>query len=72
VPNILFTAEQDQYLQLAQTSAYYKGLREGVKLYAHWRDGVEYVGTTGRRLSEALAEIDQMEQDVFKRFEIKE
>lgn len=72
MPNILFTAEQDQYLQLSQSRAYYKGLREGVKLYAHWRDGVEYVGTTGRRLSEALAEIDQMEHDVFKRFEIKE
>ncbi|NBT49382.1 MAG: hypothetical protein EBT07_16490 [Actinobacteria bacterium] len=72
MPNILFTAEQDQYLQLTQSRAYYKGLREGVKLYAHWRDGAEYVGTTGRRLSEALAEIDQMEQDVFKRFEIKE
>ena len=70
MPNILFTAEQDQYLQLAQSRAYYKGLREGIKLYAYWQDGVEHVGTTGRRLSEALAEIDQMEYDVYKRFSI--
>jgi hypothetical protein len=68
---INFTPEQDQYLQLAQSRAYYKGLREGIKLYAYWQDGVEHVGTTGRRLSEALAEIDQIEQDVYKRFSIQ-
>jgi hypothetical protein len=54
---ITFAPEQDQYLQLAQTRAYYQGLRDGVIRYAHWRDGTQHVGTTGLTLSDALAEI---------------
>ena len=57
-----FTSEQDQYLQLAQTRAYYMGLREGVQRFSWWRDGVQYIGTTGRTLKEAIADIDQEEQ----------
>jgi len=30
--------------------------KEGVTLYAWWRDGVQYVGTCGRTLKEALTE----------------
>jgi hypothetical protein len=36
--------------------AYAQGKRDGITLYAHWKDGVQYVGTCGRTLSEALAE----------------
>lgn len=64
-----FTPEQDQYLQLAQTRAYYQGLREGVIMYAHWRDGVQYVGTTGRTLEAALAGIHQEEAEILARFQ---
>ena len=67
-----FTPEQDQYLQLAQTRAYYQGLREGIEMYAHWRDGVQYVGTTGRTLQAALAGIHQEEADVLSRFQTLE
>ena len=65
---IIFSPEQDQYLQLAQTRAYYKGMREGITLYAHWKDGVQYVGTTGRTLKDALSEIDKQEYDLVKRY----
>lgn len=65
---IVFSPEQDQYLQLAQTRAYYKGMREGITLYAHWKDGVQYVGTTGRTLKDALSEIDKQEYDLVKRY----
>ena len=65
---MLFTPEQDQYLQLAQTRAYYQGLREGVSMYAHWQDGVQYVGTTGCTLETALAEIYQQEQELLARY----
>ena len=58
-PVMNFSPEQDQYLQLAQTRAYYQGLREGIEMYAHWRDGVQYVGTTGRTLQAALAVVHQ-------------
>jgi hypothetical protein len=39
------------------TQAFYQGLRSGVTMYAHWKDGVQYVGTTGKTLEKALAEI---------------
>lgn len=64
-----FSPEQDQYLQLAQTRAYYQGLREGIVMYAHWRDGVQYVGTTGKTLEVALAGIHQEEADTLARFD---
>ena len=65
---ITFTPEQDQYLQLAQTRAYYEGLREGVEKFAWWRDGTQYVGTTGRTLSEALDAIDKQEEELLARY----
>ena len=57
-----FSPEQEQYMLLQMTRAYHKGLREGIEQYAHWRDGVQYVGTSGRTLKEAIADIDQEEQ----------
>jgi len=66
--SLIFSPEQDQYLQLAQTCAYYKGMREGITLYAHYKDGVQYVGTTGRTLKDALSEIDKQECDLVKRY----
>lgn len=44
------------------TIAYYNGLRDGVRLYAHWKDGVQYVGTTGKTLKKAIEQIDADEQ----------
>lgn len=41
-----------------ELEAYYEGLREGVERYAWWRDGIQYVGTTGRTLKEALVDIE--------------
>ena len=64
-----FTPEQDQYLQIAQTRAYYKGVREGINRYAHWKDGVQYVGTTGRTLHQAIAELQQEEVELIERYE---
>lgn len=64
-----FSPEQDQYLQLAQTRAYYQGLREGIVMYAHWRDGVQYVGTTGKTLEVALDGIYQEENETLARFD---
>lgn len=68
--DIVFTPEQDQYLQLAQSAAYYEGLRDGIKQYAHWKDGVQYVGTTGRTLASAIESIDEQEQKVRERFKV--
>ena len=36
---------------------YYNGLADGVSRFAHWKDGVQYVGTCGKTLKQALEEI---------------
>ena len=59
----IFTSEQEQYLQKTQTQAYYKGLREGVEKFAWWKDGTQYVGTTGSTLKSVLQDIDSFEAD---------
>lgn len=42
--------------------AYYNGIREGIEQYAHWKDGVQYVGTCGTTLKKALERIDSEEK----------
>lgn len=32
-------------------------IQEGIKLHAWWKDGIQYVGTTGLTLKQALAEV---------------
>lgn len=64
-----FTPEQDQYMQVQMTRAYYQGVREGLQRYAHWRDGVQYVGTTGRTLEQAYQAVDQGEALDLARFD---
>jgi hypothetical protein len=41
--------------------AYYNGIREGIEQYAHWKDGVQYVGSCGTTLKDALKRIDSEE-----------
>ena len=38
--------------------SYQKGLEEGLRMFAWWKDGVQYVGTCGTTLAEALKEIN--------------
>lgn len=65
---ISFTPEQEQFMQLQMTQVYHKGLRDGIHQYAHWRDGVQYVGTTGRTLQQALDSVNQSEADLLDRY----
>lgn len=37
---------------------YKAGIRKGIRMYAWWQDGVQYVGTTGRTLRDALQEYE--------------
>lgn len=39
-------------------AAHKNGMVEGVSLYAHWRDGEQYVGTCGKTLKKAIKEIE--------------
>lgn len=46
--------------------AFYDGLVTGVMMYAHWKDGTQYVGTTGKTLRKALEDIEQDRQTRLK------
>ena len=35
-------------------NAYFDGARAAIRLYAHWKDGEQYVGTCGRSLKSAF------------------
>jgi predicted heme/steroid binding protein len=37
---------------------YFNGIVEGVRLYAWWKDGEQYVGTCGKTLKEAISDIE--------------
>jgi hypothetical protein len=45
---------------------YYRGRSEGIEQFAHWRDGVQYVGTTGKTLNVALAELHMEQQSTLE------
>lgn len=51
------------------TKAYYNGIREGIEQYAHWKDGVQYVGTCGSTLKDALKRIDSEEKRALEMLE---
>ena len=57
-----FTPEQDQYLQLSQTRAFYQGLRDGIMLYSEFLE-------QGRSLKEAIEHITQEERNLLTRFD---
>lgn len=42
-----------------EINAYYDGLREGVYMYAYMKDGTYYVGTTGKTLKQAYADVEE-------------
>jgi len=45
-----------------ESKAYYEGMREALWRYAHWKDGVQYVGNMGTTLKEAIAKVNAEEQ----------
>ena len=40
-----------------EINLYFDGLVEGITRFAHWKDGVQYVGTCGKTLKQAKDEI---------------
>lgn len=48
---------------LIRERAYFRGVRDGIQRFAYWKDGVQYVGTTGRSLRQALDEVDTQESE---------
>jgi hypothetical protein len=49
-------------IQENMTAEYYEGMIEGVTMFAHWKDGHEYVGTCGTLLTKVENEIRKIEE----------
>ena len=45
---------------------YHEGKRDGIKLFAWWKDDIQYVGTTGNTLDKALKMVDDEEQEAIQ------
>jgi hypothetical protein len=45
-----------QCVDEAKKGAYFDGLIEGMTRFAWWKDGVQYVGTCGKTLNQAIEE----------------
>lgn len=58
-------------MTITETLVYYRGLREGVRRFAWWREGEQQVGSTGKRLADALADIDREEMEALAKFQEK-
>ena len=48
---------------------YYNGMVEGVRLFAWWREGEQFVGTCGKTLKKAIEEIESEREEALKRVE---
>jgi len=59
---IEYTETKDACLSIID--AFRDGYILGVSRYAHWSSGVQYVGTTGRTLKEAIEEINIVVDEV--------
>jgi hypothetical protein len=46
----------------ARSKDFIDGMKEGITLYAWWKDGVQYVGTTGTTLKDALEEVEELKE----------
>lgn len=44
---------------MSKRDAYRQGFIDGLTAYAHWRDGHQEVGTTGRTLKEAVEKVEE-------------
>lgn len=49
--------DMNQTRDEAESRAYKQGITIGITRFAWWKDGVQYVGTCGTTLKEALREI---------------
>jgi hypothetical protein len=49
------------------TKEYYEGVIEGLTRYAWWKDGVQYVGTCGRTLQDAIVDVEKEREDDWNR-----
>jgi hypothetical protein len=50
---------QNSQLREAYRQGFKRGLREGIWLYAFWKDGIQYVGSCGHTLAQAYEDANE-------------
>lgn len=55
------TPEAEAYIKMSFAENRKETLKDGITLFAWWKDGTQYVGTCGTTLKEALEKIDKGE-----------
>ena len=53
-------------MSMTVQEAYRQGFEAGLQAFAWWADGVQYVGTCGTTLANALAQIDRGNMYAFR------
>lgn len=54
------------YSRRAVEQAYIDGLKEGIRMYAWWKDGAQYVGTSSTPLSDALCLVEKQWDELLR------
>jgi len=64
----MFTPAELTYFKAHNTPGeihkYFEGVRHGIWLFAWWKLGRQYVGTSGKTFDEAIEEVNQDEKDI--------
>lgn len=47
-----------------EIASYFEGMRVGMRRYAWWKDGTQFVGTCGQTLSDAIRHTIDEENDI--------
>ena len=48
-------------------SAYLLGLKDGIRRFAWWKNGTEFVGSCGMTLKQALEEVDKVDAQQYQK-----
>lgn len=57
----MFNKHLQAYVKQEKDKSYKEGLLQGIWLYSWWKEGVQYVGTSGKTYKQAVAEIEGKE-----------
>jgi len=59
------------FANTAEATSYFNGVADGFKTFAHWRDGCEFVGTTGMTLAEAQDQLEDHRRQVTSALDVE-
>ena len=51
--------DQNPGIEEPQQAAYWAGVEAGLRRFAWWKDGTEYVGSCGTTLKQAIVKLDE-------------